>query len=395
MVAGRVEADEFFELLGTLNTSALEWRNFIAKNQGQRTVSLKQPAPTVPLTPENAPFHESKSTLLEAANQLIRLVRGPREALLALSFEHCATTSLQVALKYKFAAHIPLHGTTTYAKIAQDVGQGVSTALVERIVQHCASFGLFDAIPGGYVGHNDVSALLVTDPDIEAWMYLNATIAFPAGANVPKAIEQYGYSMEANESAYGISIGRKISQFSHFREPDNLKNHEMFARAMRGIAKGGAYDIGHVIDGGYPWHLLQEGNGHLVVDVGGGPGHVIMGLAKKYPELRFEVQDLPETVEVGAQACEESLRPRIAFRAHDFMTPQPKHKVDQEGIVYFCRFILHDWSDKYAREIVQQLAYGLRENDRIILNDVVVPEPGQELREIERRMQYVPSPDVS
>jgi hypothetical protein len=35
---------------------------------------------------------------------------------------------------------------------------------------------------------------------------------------------------------------------------------------------------------------------------------------------------------------------------------------------------------------VQQLALGLRGKDRIILNEVVVPESGKELREIERRM---------
>ena len=169
-------------------------------------------------------------------------------------------------------------------------------------MQHAASFGLFETKPGGYVRHNAVSALLVQDPDLEAWMYLSSTIADPARAAIPNAVEKYGVSIEADEAGYGESIGRKIAQFQRFREPDGKKDHEMFARAMRGISAGGNYDFRHAVTG-YPWHLLSEGACHLVVDVGGGPGHVAIALAQGNPTLRFEVQDLPETVQVGAQNC--------------------------------------------------------------------------------------------
>ena len=131
----------------------------------------------------------------------------------------------------------------------------------------------------------------------ESWLYLNTCVAFPAGAAIPKAIDAYGVSSEANESAYGMSIGRKISQFQRFREPDGHELHELFARAMRGISAGGAYDVQHAVDG-YPWQDLGES---LVVDVGGGPGHVSMALAQKYEKLGFEVQDLPEVIVI--QSC--------------------------------------------------------------------------------------------
>ncbi|KAM3419058.1 hypothetical protein BST61_g5013 [Cercospora zeina] len=385
-MASRIEADGLFELTAELVSASSKLNKFLDQ-KGLPQPSFDAPAPSVALNTENKPYYDARSAIVEAAEQIIRLVRGPRDTLLALSFEHCATASMQVIFRYKFASHIPLHGSTTYSKIAAAVGEGVTAALVERTIQHCASFGLFETIPGGYVTHNATSSLLVTDPDLEAWMYLSAVIAYPAGAAIPKAVEQYGVSMEADEAGYGASIGRKIAQFQRFREPDGKKDHEMFARAMRGIAAGGAYDFRHAVDGGYPWHLLAKGAGHLVVDVGGGPGHVAMALAEKYPTLRFEVQDLPETVQVGAKNCPGHLQKRVAFRAHDFMTLQPAHEVQgDEGIAYFARFILHDWSDKYATKIVQQLASGLRPQDRIILNEVVVPESGQVGRETQRRM---------
>lgn len=384
----RVEATELSELVSILSSASDHYRQFLSK-RGFSEPSLEIETPNVELNSANATYFSAKSTLIDAAEQIIRLVRGPRDTLVTLSFDHCASATLQVALKHKFASHIPLEGTTTYDAIAAAVSKlEVTPALVERILQHASSFGLFKALPGGYVGHNSASALLVTDPDLEAWMDLSATIAYPAGASIPKALASYGYSMEADESAYGASIGRKVSQFQRFREADGHQLHKMFARAMRGISVGGAYDVRHAVDGGYPWHLLEKDGGHLVVDVGGGPGHVAMALAKKHPSLRFEVQDLPETVAVGEKSCPEDLKSRIKFRPHDFMTAQPEHSVGEgESVAYFCRFILHDWSDKYAREILQQLATGLRPQDRIIINDVVVPEPGQESRERERRMQ--------
>ncbi|KAG8160671.1 hypothetical protein KVR01_008935 [Diaporthe batatas] len=375
----RVEATELSELVSILSSSSHQYRDFLSK-RGFSEPSLGTETPNVELNSANAAYFSARSTLVDAAEQIIRLVRGPRDTLVTLSFDHCASATLQIALKHKFASHIPLEAAVAKPE--------VTTALVERILQHASSFGLFSAFSDGRVGHNSTSALLVTDPDLEAWMDLSATIAYPAGASIPKALASYGYSMEADESAYGASIGRKVSQFQRFREEDGHQLHEMFARAMRGISVGGAYDVRHAVDGGYPWHLLEKEGGHLIVDVGGGPGHVAMALAKKYPSLRFEVQDLPETVSVGEKSCPEELKSRIKFRPHDFMTVQPGHSVGQgESIAYFCRFILHDWSDKYAQIILQQLATDLRPQDRIIINDVVVPEPGQESRERERRMQ--------
>ncbi|GKT47441.1 O-methyltransferase aurJ [Colletotrichum spaethianum] len=381
----RIQEDELSELALTLSSASQDLNKFLSA-RGIQKLSTDAPAPNIALTNENKPFFQAKTSIIDAAERIIRLVRGPRDALVTLSFEHCATASLQIVMKYKLASYIPLEGSITYTAVSEAVGKpGVTPALVERVLQHTSSFGLFEAQPGGTVAHSAMSSLLVTDPDLEAWMDLSATIAYPAGASVPKAIENYGYSMEADEAAYGVSIGRKISQFQRFREADKL--HDMFARAMRGISLGGAYDIRHAVDGGYPWDLLEQEHIRLIVDVGGGPGHVSMGLAKKYAKLRFEVQDLPETVKVGAQSCPEELKSRITFRPHDFMKPQPEHKVSgDEGIAYFCRFILHDWSDKYAQRILQSLASSLRPQDRIIINDVVVPDPGQDSRERERRM---------
>ena len=97
----------------------------------------------------------------------------------------------------------------------------------------------------------------------------------------------------------------------------------------------------------------------------------------------------PLTYNPGAESSYEA-QFGVLPTAHDFNNVQPDHKVsDQTIIVYFARFILHDHSDKYAGQIVQALAQSMRPQDRLILNEVVVPDVGETPREIERRLQYV------
>ncbi|KAL6705699.1 hypothetical protein ACN47E_006488 [Coniothyrium glycines] len=332
---------------------------------------------------------KAKAALLDAAERLVVAYRTPREWLIDLSFQHCATATLQLIMSYRIHHAVPLQGSASYAAVAEALpASGKSgklpISLVERLLQHAMSFGLFAPAANGNVAHSDASRLLVNDPDLEAWLYLCSNIAYPAGAQLPKAIETYGASSEANETAYSISIGRRISQFERFREPDGHAEHEMFAKAMKGISAGGAYAVEHAVEGGYPWHELPEGT--LVVDIGGGPGHVAVALARKFPQLRFEVQDLPETVEFGARTCPKELADRISFKAHDFFEKQPQRpKSGQQPTVYFARFILHDWSDKYAAQIVGAVAPAMQAQDRLILNEVLIPEPGEAARSIERR----------
>lgn len=153
---------------------------------------------------------------------------------------------------------------------------------------------------------------------------------------------------------------------------------------MKGISAGGAVDVRHAVDG-YPWHKLTTIADHLIVDVGGGAGHVAIELAKSHQNLLFEVQDLPETVERAGTQCPSELKDRIAFRPHDFFQKQPSHKA--ASITYFARFILHDWSDKYAFQILEALAKSMRPQDRLIINEVVVPQPGTLPLGVERRLK--------
>jgi hypothetical protein len=162
---------------------------------------------------------------------------------------------------------------------------------------------------------------------------------------------------------------------------------------------------------GFEWSLLKKGD--VVVDVGGGIGSITCILAKKYPELRYVVQDLPATVADGVEvsprtACHLSggfigfafSTSRRSFlvpsslewsltkvcvltshelcacphevcwsAAHDFFTPQPV----KNAAVFVLRAITHDWSNVYAQKILRLLRDAAQPTTKLVLIDFVIP----------------------
>lgn len=68
----------------------------------------------------------------------------------------------------------------------------------------------------------------------------------------------------------------------------------------------------------------------------------------------------------------EELRQSVSFMAHDIFTPQPVKAAD----VFFLRWVLHNWSDKYCLRILRALVPSLRRGARIIIQETIMPEPG-------------------
>lgn len=152
-----------------------------------------------------------------------------------------------------------------------------------------------------------------------------------------------------------------------------------YANAMRWFQTDPAHDPIHVVDN-YPWESLGNGT---VVDVGGSHGAVSVAIAQRCPSLRCIVQDLPHVVADARTKIPPSLTDQVTFMAHDFFTEQPVRDAD----VYYMRWILHDWSDKYAIRILRSLIPALKVGARIVLSEFVLPEPGEMSPYDERKLR--------
>jgi hypothetical protein len=147
---------------------------------------------------------------------------------------------------------------------------------------------------------------------------------------------------------------------------------ERFANAMTLFSLGPGLSPKHALSG-FDWASIGKAT---IVDIGGSHGQVTIPVVQAFPNISCIVQDLPDTINAAPQLPE--LGDRLTFMAHDFFTEQPVHGAE----VYFLRWILHDWSDKYAIKILQALIPALKDGSRVFIMDSILPEPSE-----------VPSPD--
>ena len=112
----------------------------------------------------------------------------------------------------------------------------------------------------------------------------------------------------------------------------------------------------------------------LLVDVGGGLGHVLVAFRNKFRSLkgRLVVQDLQAVVD-----CIEagSLPKGVEAMGYDFFTEQPV----KGAKAYLLRAVLHDWPDKQAREILGRIREAMGNDSVLLVNEQTIPEEGVSL----------------
>lgn len=111
------------------------------------------------------------------------------------------------------------------------------------------------------------------------------------------------------------------------------------------------------------------------IQVGGSNGHASIALAEAFPNLKFVVQDLPNTIESSGPVPEtlsSSIAGRLRYQHHDFFTPQPLKEVD----VFLLRMIIHDWPTAEATQIIRNLVDSMKPGGKLIIMDTVLPRPG-------------------
>lgn len=117
----------------------------------------------------------------------------------------------------------------------------------------------------------------------------------------------------------------------------------------------------------YPYAQLPAGS--RVVDVGGGSGHITAPLARQHPELKYIVQDGPDTIAYGKSIYGSAGLP-IEWQAVDFFKEQP----ERGARAYILRHILVDWPDRNALQILNCIANAMEKDSRLLICDAIVPD---------------------
>lgn len=160
--------------------------------------------------------------------------------------------------------------------------------------------------------------------------------------------------------------------------PDREKR---YAAAMTWFSTGPGLESSHIVDG-FAWESIGKG---VIVDVGGSQGSMGAAIVRAFPSLHCIVQDQADVVKLGQQNLPPELQTRVTFMKHDFFEEQPIKAAN----VYLLRWILHDWSDKYAVQILRALVPALTQDSKVVICEHVLPEPGSVPICQERAIRYV------
>lgn len=119
-----------------------------------------------------------------------------------------------------------------------------------------------------------------------------------------------------------------------------------------------------------PFELYNFEDRHLIVDVGGGQGHVIASILKSYPELKGVLFDLPQGVaEAASFLRNEGVDGRCQIVTGSFFDSVPSG-----GDLYLLSRILHDWQDHEAKLILDNCRKAISERGILLLRENIIPE---------------------
>lgn len=110
-----------------------------------------------------------------------------------------------------------------------------------------------------------------------------------------------------------------------------------------------------------------------VVDVGGGHGTHLASILQAHPRLRGILFDTAAML-AGAERTLDDVRDRCELVAGDFFQSVP------EGDVYLLSWILHDWNDAKAEQILRACR---RDGATLLIAEVLLPDHAQQIVESE------------
>jgi hypothetical protein len=248
----------------------------------------------------------------------------------------------------------------TFGELAANCG--LNEPEVRRLLRHAMAFHIFHEPREGYVAHTAASKRL-SDPLMKAWLGFATEELWPSATKTVDALQKWPDAQEPTQASFNLAHGTDDMFFAEIAK-DPMRDTR-YADAMGWFNSGPGFEPTGLVES-IPWEQYKT-----VVDVGGNTGLVSQAIAKKHPSIKFIVQDRPEPIAEGMERLSPEFKDRITFMQHDFFQDQTI-----AADVYLFRWILHDWSDKYAIKILRALIPALKGGAKVVLNEFVLPPPG-------------------
>jgi SAM-dependent methyltransferase len=244
------------------------------------------------------------------------------------------------------------HGPLDARALCERHGVDAQPAVLERALRACASLAIFTEDVGGRFGPTALSEVLTLE----------------APGSVKRFVEQIGgrWWTLFGGLPEALRTGRHQTRTLLGREPwEPLgpRETEEFAEAMRSRRDSTRAFA----------ERCDLSAARILVDVGGGLGHVAMAALARHPALQAVVLDRPEVISIArrhAAAESADIRARLRFEAGDMFDEVPT------GDTFLLRSIIHDWDDERAERVLRNCRARLLPGGRILCVDNVLPPLG-------------------
>jgi len=244
---------------------------------------------------------------------------------------------------------------------------GVPETRVLALLRQITSNNIFREVRPRVFAHTTASAVLAM-PDFSTTtdLILHFTDeGYKAAGYLPEALDLYGAQFDEVQkpelrTAFNLAFNTDMHYFDYIYTPENIPKYgERFGRSMMG---SGREDLINSTLDSYDWSQFKPGD--RIIDVGGGVGHVGVGVAKRVkPGVEVIVQDRPSVVEQGRKIHGHIVK----LEPHNFFDREPI----QGANVYYLRLILHDWPDSICRTILGNIIPAMGKHSRILIMDAL------------------------
>ena len=228
---------------------------------------------------------EARTKLIEAARNIYTLALGPSDALrIIANTERMRVNTLRALHELSIANAVPVDGSISIDELASKVGAHPNP--LRRVMRLAYTMHIFQEPldQPDFVSHTPMSALLPTlSPYL--WLQLSDSTQMQAsGWQLPWGLRNWPRA-PINKSD---SAGRDFWTIIRDDEPEG-RGMSLFAGAMSAQMQSMHGTNSRHLAASFDWGSLGEG---VVVDIGGGSGHLSIPVAQEFPQLQFVVQDL-------------------------------------------------------------------------------------------------------
>ncbi|PWW73811.1 S-adenosyl-L-methionine-dependent methyltransferase [Tuber magnatum] len=308
---------------------------------------------------KDSEIEDARESLLIASKALTVLATDPLTHLREVFFAYSDSCALQVAVDWKIAHILCTSGTPMHInEIASKAGADKHKLLTA--MRLLTNSYIFTEVEPQVFAHNS-SSIHLTERSTECLINYCMDITYPASRKYSDSMKLHGSSTKSNETSFNLGLSTKKSFWEWIYE--NPEFCEKFNECMKPLGASSYTRIRTV----FPWSSL--GN-VLLIDIGGGNGHITYQIAQEAPEMRVMIQDKEQAIVEAKELCPDNLKSRFSFKVQNFFETQPV-----VADIYFLRMILHFLNDEDCVKVLKCILPAMKPGARIMICESIFPTP--------------------